>query len=98
MAYTPPTGDNTNFDLKTYTPPSGDAINFEVIDSIIYTIPCDTGFVALTGYSILLKRIITGLLSYGTYALNGQALLFKKIKNSYCRFRKFRIDRANTYF
>ena len=34
MSYTPPSGDNVNFDISgSYTPPNGDAVHFFKVDS-----------------------------------------------------------------
>lgn len=34
MAYTPPAGDQANFELLVYTPPAGDAVNFDLSSAI----------------------------------------------------------------
>lgn len=34
MPYTPPIGNNANFEIAIFTPPTGDAVNFELLEAV----------------------------------------------------------------
>lgn len=74
---------------SNFTPPT------KAYGAVIYTLACAYVSFALTGYSILLKRIIKGLLSCGSFALTGKSLLFKKIKTLTASFGSFTLTGFN---